>query len=478
MKRILVLTLICAMVLSMMVPAGAVFASSEMENYSVLFNTHGIPADFEETLEAAGATLTYAVPEIGFAQISAPANAIGTIKGLKTVQVMNPSATWALPEGERLEATTDSVDLTEDAALWERQWDIKRITENGASYDLGTGSHNTIIGIVDTGIDRDHPDLVGNLLPGSKNFVPAGGFRGQEPSENGDINAFDDKHGHGTHCAGSIAANGAMLGVAPDVGIRSYRVFGTSSAESAWIIDAMITAANDGVDVLSMSLGGFDLLGQAFYTDPVTGEKEKLGNDVADFKAYMRAVKYVQEKDVVIVVAAGNDGIDCANKNEVTAFLNAEYGGDGLVFKGAGFNVPAVYPNIVTVSATDPNDELAGYSNYGPGFIDIAAPGGNTEMYYQYLEEGRFDEYLAKKLYYNEFCLSTGEAGDYYYSIGTSMAAPKVSAVAGLLADQHPELSANEIAKMLTTAAVDPVSGTAKKYFGNGFLNAAKALAE
>lgn len=69
------------------------------------------------------------------------------------------------------------------AALWGLQWDIQRITNNGESYKLGTGSHNVVVGIVDTGIDRDHRDLVKNLMPGSKNFVPAGGFQGTESSE-------------------------------------------------------------------------------------------------------------------------------------------------------------------------------------------------------------------------------------------------------------------------------------------------------
>lgn len=68
----------------------------------------------------------------------------------------------------------------------------------------------------------------------------AGGYRGTEPYEMGDQNAFDDIHGHCSHVAGSIAGNGKMLGVAPNTGIRSYRVFGQSTAESAWIFNAMI----------------------------------------------------------------------------------------------------------------------------------------------------------------------------------------------------------------------------------------------
>ncbi|CAM5196886.1 Subtilase family protein OS=Ureibacillus acetophenoni OX=614649 GN=SAMN05877842_105152 PE=3 SV=1 [Ureibacillus acetophenoni] len=289
-------------------------------------------------------------------------------------------------------------------------------------------------------------------------------------------NAFDDLHGHGSHVAGSIAANGAMLGVAPDTGIRSYRVFGTGSAESGWIFAAMIAAANDGVDIISMSLGGFDIIGQAFYVDPVTGEKINLGNDVADFKAYKRAVDYALNKGSLIVVASGNDGINISNKSEVMNFLNAEYGGEGLYFNGAGFAVPATLPGVITVSATGPNDQFASYSNYGEGVIDITTSGGDSKLYVEYLNAGKFNEYLSKRLYETEFNLSTSEDGGWYWSTGTSMATPKVSAVAALLVDKYGKMSPTKLKQLLLKNAVDPVKGKDKAYFGNGFLNAYKAL--
>lgn len=64
-----------------------------------------------------------------------------------------------------------------------------------------------------------------------------------------------------------------------------------------------------------------------------------------------------------------------------------------MYFVGAGFEVPGTIPGVVTVSATGPNDVLANYSNYGPGFIDIAAVGGDARLYDQYAAEGRFEEY-------------------------------------------------------------------------------------
>jgi lantibiotic leader peptide-processing serine protease len=466
--------------------------------YSVLFKTESIPATFQKDVKALGGEVVYSVPEIGFVQVKAPTSSFSKLKGLGGVSAANPSLTWNLPESQRIEENTftsvgsvkgakgvksaknvtsesSSVDPA-NSPLWAKQWDIQRITNNGASFELGTGSHEVVVGIIDTGIDRDHPDLVKNLLPGSKNFVPAGGFMGTEPYETGDVNAFDDIHGHGSHVAGSIAGNGAMLGVAPNTGIRSYRVFGLSSAESAWIYNAMIAAANDGVDVISMSLGGFDIIGQVFYKDPVTGGKIAIGNDVADFKAYKRVINYVTKKGSLIVAAAGNDGINATNKSEVTSFLNTEYGGDGFYFEGAGFEVPGSLPGVVTVSATGPKDVLANYSNYGPDFVDIAAVGGDSRMYVQYANEGRFNQYIAERLFEKEFNLSASEDGGWYWSIGTSMATPKVSAVAALLVAKYGKMSPDKLEDLLYKTGVDAVTGTEQAYFGNGHLNAFNAL--
>ncbi len=472
-KKVFAILLSLALLLSFLPSVYAGGKDSQAEYYSVLFNKNSIPASFAKDVSKFGGEVVYTVPEIGFAQVKASTADFSKLKGIAGVSAANPSISWNLPESQQIKA--EGVNPA-NAALWDLQWDIQRITNDGASYELGTGSHDVVVGIVDTGIDRDHRDLVKNLLPGSKNFVPAGGFQGEEPYETGDPNAFDDLHGHGSHVAGSIAGNGAMLGVAPDTGIRAYRVFGTGSAESAWIYAAMIAAANDGVDVISMSLGGFDVIGQTFYVDPVTGKKENLGNDVADFKAYKRAVEYVTNKGSLVVVAAGNDGINATNKKEVMNFLNNEYAGDGLYFVGAGFEVPGTIPGVVTVSATGPKDVLANYSNYGPGFVDIAAVGGDARLYDQYAAEGRFDEYLAKRLFETEFNLSASNTGGWYWSIGTSMATPKVSAVAALLIDKYGKMTPAKLQDLLYKKAVDPVKGSDKQFFGNGHLDAYDAL--
>lgn len=444
--------------------------------YSIVFNENNIPNDFSTMLYSNGVELVYAVPEIGFAQVKGDKSTLGKLLNLSSVKTANPAIAWSIPEVKKVKAENYLDVNTEYVPLWDLQWDIKKITQNGASYELGTGSHDVVVGIIDTGVDRDHPDLVKNILPGSKNFVPAGGFQNMEPYETGNPDDFDDKTGHGSHLAGSIAANGMMLGVAPNTGIRAYRVFGKSSAESAWIFAGIVSAANDGVDVISMSFSAFDILGQIFYIDPVTGEKIALGNNVADFVAYKRAIQYAQDKGVFIVTSAGNEALNVTNKKDVTNFLNEQYSQNGYKFVGAGFVVPATLPGVVTVSATGPNDEVALYSNYGPGYIDVAAPGGDISLYMEYLQQGKIDEYFAQNLYINEFCLSTGNAGDYAFEVGTSMAAPKVAAVAALIIDKYGKMEPQKLAQMIHNKAVDTVNGKDKKYFGYGYLNAVNAL--
>ena len=145
-------------------------------------------------------------------------------------------------------------------SLWDAQWDMQRVTNNGKSYEIETGGyvndegetvHKAVVGVIDKGIDPTDPDLQKNLL-GGRNMVPAG----MDETETGDPNDIVDRNGHGTHVSGIIAANGNVQGVGPDLGIRTYRVFFSELALTlpSFIIDGIIAAANDNVDVINMSL--------------------------------------------------------------------------------------------------------------------------------------------------------------------------------------------------------------------------------
>ncbi|MGE5653451.1 MAG: S8 family peptidase [Bacillota bacterium] len=473
MKKIVAWLSIVALVLCMSGGSALAGEPPKVHLLSVVFGSNEIPGTWENDVAALGGKVVSTVPELGFSQIQATAKALKGLKQLPYVEALNPAIEWRLPDEQAIEA--DAASSFTDRYWWGLQWDIKRVTQDGASYELGKGSRDVVVGILDTGINAQHVDLKNNLLSGSKNFVPAGYGAG----ESGDPSAYQDRHGHGSHVAGSIAGNGNMLGVAPNAGIRAYRVLNANgSGPSSAILQGIVAAANDGCDVISMSLGGVYIHGQAWWTDPETGERTRLGNDVADYVAYMRAMKYATDRGSLVVASAGNDALNCTTKPTATDLLNAEYGPEGYEFVGAGFKSPAIIPGVLCVSATGPNDIIATYSNYGPGFIQVAAPGGDSRLWDQYEAEGRLSEYMARKLYQSEFCLSANSKGSagYTWMIGTSMAAPKVSGVAALLVDKYGKMHPKELTSLLLKQAVDPVKGNDTWFFGAGHLNAYKAL--
>lgn len=167
--------------------------------------------------------------------------------------------------------------------------------------------------ILDSGIDKTHPALVNNFVQG-RNFI--------NPLKPFD---FEDNNGHGTHVAGTIAASGPLLGVAPKVSILAGKVCDTGCPSSA-ILRGVEWGINQGVDVINMSLGG------GMY-------------DEANARVYQTA----EDRNVVVVAASGNDG-----KNSIL--------------------YPAAYKSVFSVGAIDFDLNPAGFSNWDSN-LDVVAPG-------------------------------------------------------------------------------------------------------
>lgn len=448
----LTLVLVC-----LVAPASAVGT----HQFTVVFKAATLPADATEIVAAAGGQVVAAVPEIGVMVVSGPSNLIGALGGQPAVQVVGPTLTVKLAPVQMVEANeaVEAAGVTPD--LYNRyQWDIKQVTNNGASWALSSGSHNTVVAVLDTGISTTHPALRANLL-GGRNFVPDG------PGGTVDPNDIEDRHGHGSHCAGAIAGNGRILGIGPNLGIRAYRVLGADgSGSSAGILQAIVAAANDGVDVISMSLSGFYGIGMYTWTDPETGEVYKF-HDVADFVAYKRAIEYANKNGVVVVAAAGNDSINIANPKAISELLNSEYGAYGYNFQGASQILPAKLPGVVTVSATGPDMSPSSYTNYGSGAIDVSAPGGDFRRY-------------PIGDWYTDMCLSAYRGTGYVWMAGTSMATPKVAGVAAVIIDQAKangqKLTVSQVFAKLQRTAVDLGKPGYDMWYGQGMVNAYQAL--
>jgi subtilisin family serine protease/putative cell wall-binding protein len=214
------------------------------------------------------------------------------------------------------------------------------------AWDITTGSEEVVIAVVDTGIDYNHPDLADNMWT---NELEAVGLPGVDDDENGyidDIHGWDavnedgdpmDDQGHGTHCAGTIGAQGdnglGVVGVNWDVSIMALKFLGADGwGETVDVVEAFEYADTMGVKLLSNSWGGYYAIDQAEY----------------DAIAAMG--------DALFFFAAGNNGKD----ND-----------------GPSPHYPSSYDldNILAVGASDGNDTRASFSNFGATTVDVFAPG-------------------------------------------------------------------------------------------------------
>lgn len=292
-----------------------------------------------------------------------------------------------------------------------QDWGITKIgAESLHKQDTPVLGSDIVVGVIDTGVNKYHEDLIAKI-GGGWDFV------------NNDNDPMDD-NGHGTHCAGIVAAaintyNGvpvAVVGVAPEATINAYKVLnsrgsGTISAIVAGINQAVI----DDVDVISMSLGSTSY-SQALYD--------------ACFAA--------NSAGIVIVAASGNSG------NTAT---------------GSTVNYPAKFESVIAVGATDVNDKLASFSSTGPE-VDVVAPGVSV------LSD------------YKDVSPNDGRNCDTYYMSGTSMACPHVAGTVALMLSVNSELTPSQIQTILQAKAKDLGSFGFDNYYGYGRIDASAAVAQ
>jgi subtilisin family serine protease len=215
------------------------------------------------------------------------------------------------------------------------------------AWDQITDCRSAVVAVLDTGINYTHTDLTGNMWDGSGSGFPNHGW--DFVDNDNDPMPTGGSENHGTHVAGTIGALGnnslGVAGVCWQASIMPVRVLGaTGSGTTADIISGIEFASDNGAKVINMSLGGEGAFDQLMFD----------------------AITYARNRDVVVVVSAGNDGTD-----------NDGGGVDGN---------PATIPqpcnlspdNLICVSALDQSYNLASLSNYGATSVDVGAPGTNT----------------------------------------------------------------------------------------------------
>lgn len=294
-------------------------------------------------------------------------------------------------------STVDEVVVTHGEAAWWR-------TAVRAPAAADPGGRGIVVGVIDDGLDGSRPEFGRRIAAGRDALtgqrLPAG--------------VSSDLGGHGTGVAGVLAArSGTVLGVAPDVTVRPYRVFDEGGCGTDLTVAAGIEhAIADEVDVINLSLGG------PGPTSPIIA----------------RALDAAAKAGTVVIVAAGNAG-------EV-----------GLP------QSPGDHPTTLAVGATTADTTLARYSNRGR-WLDLVAPGG----------DGSRDP--ARGL------LTLGERGGYRVMNGTSLSSPLVAASAALYLERWPDAVPSTVRDALTSTATDLGAPGRDDAFGWGLLRIPAAVA-
>jgi len=290
------------------------------------------------------------------------------------------------------------------------------------------------VAIIDSGIDGEHPDLIGRVVA-ARSFV--GG------------SAYHDEQGHGTFIAGEIAANptngAGMAGLAFNARLIVAKVVepdGTVSLPAE--VAAIRWAVHEGAQVINLSLGGV--------RDPLDARLDTYS------PLEQAAVEYAYSKGVIVVAAVGN-----GPQSPATPWNFAHY--------------PSALPHVIGVSALQRDGSVPDYSNRDAVFNDISAPGDGI---FSTIPRDLADSTTACPDGPYSIC----GPDEFRDAIGTSFAAPQVSAAAALLLGQDPRLTPDQVSWLLERGAddVSPATGCPgcpvgrDKYSGWGSLDVLSSL--
>lgn len=336
------------------------------------------------------------------------------------------------------------IDINPKDKLYSKQWELKAIKATEA-WKYSTGE-NIIIGLIDTGIDYEHEDLVNSLwinesedINNNGRFDPwsvnetrdgvTGDLDGIDQDGNGyidDVIGYDmvdqenanfgdwsnpdpipyDEGKHGTTVAGVMVASAndvGIRGLAYNSKIMTLRAFdGAGEAESDDIATSIVYAVLNGAKVLNFSFG-------EPYSSPILRD----------------AIKFAYSMGVVMVASSGNNG-----------WFRPHF--------------PSDYPEVISVGGSNSDNDIYGFSNYG-SFIDMVAPGSQV---------------LSTEAFTN----------DYDKSSGTSLAAPFISAASALLFSNNKDLSPSQVRSILQTTAFDLGDIRWDTRFGAGLLDMSSAI--
>lgn len=418
--------------------------SATSATYIVLYRSGATTSDAASAVQAAGGSLVANYSQIGVV-VARSSAADFDARISASNKVVGAHAT----DGLATRVADDGADGAADeitAAAWGDslsglQWDMEQINVP-AAHAIEDGTPSVIVGDLDTGLDFTHPDIAPNYDASRSTDCSSGTPQPLLPG--------NDKNGHGTHTAGTIAAaaNGTgIVGVAPGVKIAGIK---TSNDDGFFfpemVVCSFMWAATHGIHVTNNS----------YFADPWLYNCRNDAEQRVIWEAERRAIRFAQQNGVLVVASQGNDSTDLSHPHIDPISPDFPPGNEvEREVTNACSVVPVEVPGVVGVTATGNLQLKSFYSSYGISTADVAAPGGDSIL--QLTAAAPNGRVLSTHPTVSTcpparavFDPATG--AKYCWSQGTSMAGPHAVGVAALILSAHGPMSQGALAAAVQQA--------------------------
>ncbi len=448
--------------------------------YLIISKNNQLPSNLAQSVAAAGGEIVKTFPEIGVAvAVARSSDFYGKAGQISEVESVTPDLILKFTSEPEIVTQALSLDNASarrssgagapfeyKTAIFDGfQWAPESIDAPKA-WDAGFTGEGVRVAVIDGGFHAAHIDLAPNIdVASSISTVP--GFR---------FNEDTGEFWHGTHVAGIVAASGfGVVGIAPKATIIGVKSLHNGSGAFEWILEGILYAATPqskgggGAQIINMSLGA-TINYRDNWQDPAF---RVFFRELQ--KTYDRATRYAYQNGVTVIASAGNGATNFDEAKEL-------------------YKIPAHNQHVLSISSTGPTgwvfgntnfDQPAYYTDYGKSLVSFAAPGGTVGLA---IVEGNFSPCTLVgtfrsttatcAIFDQVFSTVRGTSdGNYNWAQGTSMASPAFAGVAALLMQANGgHLSPAQVNSRLRQSATDLGKPGNDEYYGQGFVNAAKAV--